>query len=254
MTRRNPGVLKIAVFVLIAALFFPIAFSLSSNVISADFDRNARADDTTFLMKINALFGRENKIKRPIDFVPEAPEGWFRVTIFEARDPDTLSQLKEKWPQIGPSDTFPVEESHCFDTLTDMIGSVGKTRPLAVYLNPNRECIWIWIQFRGVLGPKDDPEMWREAVLETARRDLRSGQYIQQVQLGDILVVNRGNRACLDLPCKPIKLGQDETLFFRIWAALTNRSVVELRGVAKQSVVEDMLLSIDREALWDKFD
>lgn len=211
---------------------------------------------------VSTLFSGGKDAKRnPVDFMPEPPEGWIRVTTRDVQSPDALTLITQNWPGDAP-DALPIEQNLGYEYLTQYIEryrnpglearAMAKNSSRAIYMHPKGEFVEFRVDFLGshqLLGEADKPKSWVKALIQDESKLLKTNQEIEEIKLGGIKAINRTNTFGTSLISRPIGTDMDLPNGLKIAAPLGHNVVVRVNGLTTPQSVADMLAGFDRSAL-----
>lgn len=206
--------------------------------------------------------------RMPVEYLPPAPEGWIRITPQDVQDPDLLATLQSQWSAGLPDRTsVPLDQHPGFSEVIRMIETfadpdmetkiLARKRTKAVYLNPNGEVLFVGLGFQdkvNALGPRDNPASWTDELVRRLEKDLGADEMIERIQLAGMEVTNRTHPTGQSLVARPIGKDIYAPNGLRLVVALTDRTIIEIKGMSAPKTAETLIASIDREALLAQLD
>lgn len=267
--RRVAYVLLIALGALLPALALGFAFKevtaamTPSQMASVDTRVDAptyeRVDPGGFTGYVGRMLGLyDSRDPGPLSYLPPARDGWFRITVMDARNPDILDEIHQAWPGSSQSLAQNPGYRHLLHFLKiyrkpDFEQRVlAKTSTRAMYLHPKGEFMSVRMQFasdKNALGPRDDRATWIEALAKRLEARAERNEIVERNKLAGHEIVNLTMAEGHSPIRRPIGYAHGARNALRISVPLTHRVIMSIDGVTTPKTVGKLISAVDKSAV-----
>lgn len=202
----------------------------------------------------------EKPMTGPLAYLPDAPQGWVRVTESDVQQPGYLETLMTSWIQTG----VPLDQNAGFQRLSHFADTysspdtemkvLARSRTTAFYLNPQGEFLVVRLEFlsdRGALGEPTNASGWIESLYQRETKDLKDDEILERNELAGLPVTNRVVPHGSSLVSRPIGDKYDIPNGMKLAVPLTHRAVMKIEGLSTPTAAEALIKNVDRFALND---
>lgn len=216
---------------------------------------------------LKGYFGRklglyDSRNKGPLPYLPEAPKGWVRVTTMDARDPDVLAKIQQRWPRENRANHHSLEQNAGYKHLQFFVKSYRKpgfeerilaeTRTRAMYLHPNGEYMSVRMRFtseKSALGAPENKSEWIETLATKQAKRANSNELVERNRLAGYDIVNLTVPMGESIIQRPIGRAYNTRNGLRVSVPLSHRVIVSVDGITKPNVIARLIKDIDQNAL-----
>jgi hypothetical protein len=216
----------------------------------------AAAASGGFLAMVNGLFGGTDADAPPPTLpgiLPDAPEGWVRLTAAQAADPAAMDHLRAAWDALPPENRQPLDDHPGLDLarqfIADAAGQAGTTRIRALYLGTDQGALSVTAILhpaREAFGPPGDSMAWTQSLRRAVKAEAQAGDVVETVTFGSLTAFNRTRPEGKSNVARPIGKDHDTPTAMRLFAALSHRLEVRITGTATPVAAGLLLAGFDK--------
>lgn len=235
--------------------------SLETRVDAPSYDRVDPGGLTGYFGRMLGLY--DSRDPGPLTYLPPARDGWYRVTVMDARNPNILDDLHHAWP--GPARSL--AQNPGYKHLVHFIRTyrkpdfeqrvLARKRTRAMYLHPNGEFMTVRMQFTGdknALGPRDKKSVWIDSLAKRLEARANRDEVVERNKLAGHDIVNLTKAEGKSPIQRPIGYAYGTRNALRISVPLTNKAIMSIDGVTTPNAVAKLISAVDKIAVAEHLD